>query len=68
MYRICQIVYFFSSSLLVFLSLGGPELLRLVSKLQMCFLGTVLRRSHAALTTPLAREEKKAANTIQEAA
>lgn len=36
----------------------GPELLHLVSKLRMCFLGTVLRRSHAVFTTPLAREEK----------
>lgn len=36
----------------------GPELQHLVSKLQMCFLGTVLRRSHAVFTTPLTREEK----------
>lgn len=53
----------------------GPELLHLVSKLRMCFLGTVLRRSHAVFTTPLTREEKgrpgsseEATNTIQDAA
>lgn len=45
-----------------FLSPFRPKLPHLVSKLQMCFLGTVLRRSHAVFTIPLAQEEKGRAN------
>lgn len=33
----------------------GPELWHSVSKRLMCFLGTVLQRSHTEFTTPLAR-------------
>lgn len=36
----------------------AQKLLHSVSKVKMCFLGTVLRRSHTVFMTPLAREEK----------